>query len=301
MQSDNIKNIPIRDYLKNQGTYPAKEYSGYGMYKSPFRDERTPSFKVDYNRNLWCDFGSGEGGSIIDLVMKMLNCSSFQAMQHLSNSSFKHTNEGDHSFSFHRNNLSNKTIGSGITLTDVKPLAHPKLLEYLQTRKIDWDTASKYCREVHYQTGGRNYFAIGFANDAGGFALRNPQFKGCLSPNHITTIERKTGTVLLFEGFMDYLSLITLQPEQANISAVVLNSVNNLEKALPFLSKHSSINAYLDNDDGGKRTLGKLKDLHYPVKNCSTFYAQSKDLNDHICPRPIPKKPIPKRKIGLKR
>ena len=100
---------------------------------------------------------------------------------------------------------------------------------------------------------------------------------------------------------MDYLSLITLQPEQANISAVVLNSVNNLKKALPFLSKHSLINAYLDNDDGGKRTLEKLKGLDYPVKNCSSFYAQSKDLNNHICPRPIPKKPIPKRKTGLKR
>ena len=296
MQSDNIKNIPIWDYLKNQGTYPAKEYSGYGMYKSPFRDERTPSFKVDYNRNLWCDFGSGEGGSIIDLVMKMNKCPFIEAIEKLRNFSFMPVKEEQQSFSFHRN--PEKT--NGITLIEEKPLEHPGLLEYLQSRKIDLTIAREHCREVHYQTGGREYFAIGFGNDAGGFALRNLQFKGCLSPNHITTVERKTGTVLLFEGFMDYLSLITIQPEKVNVSTVVLNSVNNLEKALPFLSKHSSIKAYLDNDNGGKRTLEKLKGLDYPVKNCSSFYAQSKDLNDHICRHSIPKKPAQKRKKGLR-
>ena len=51
-----IKKISIRDYLNNQGIHPAREYSGYGMYKSLFRDEDTPSLKVDYNRNLWYDF-----------------------------------------------------------------------------------------------------------------------------------------------------------------------------------------------------------------------------------------------------
>lgn len=51
-----IKAIPIRNYLKSRGFHPAREYSGYGMYRSLFRDEDTPSIKVDYNRNLWYDF-----------------------------------------------------------------------------------------------------------------------------------------------------------------------------------------------------------------------------------------------------
>lgn len=41
------------------------------MYLSLLREERTPSFSVSYDKNLWHDFGTGEGGSIIDLVPRM--------------------------------------------------------------------------------------------------------------------------------------------------------------------------------------------------------------------------------------
>lgn len=56
MSIQDVKSISIKTYLQSQNFVPSKEYSGYGMYKSPFRDEHTPSFKVDYNRNLWHDF-----------------------------------------------------------------------------------------------------------------------------------------------------------------------------------------------------------------------------------------------------
>ena len=79
------QDISIMAYLKMQGINPAKTHNGYALYKSPFRDEKTASFKVDYLQNLWYDFGSGEGGSIIDLVMKMQQCNFIQATQFLSN------------------------------------------------------------------------------------------------------------------------------------------------------------------------------------------------------------------------
>ena len=69
MTIDEIKAISIKDYLGSMSIYPTKNYSYYGMYKSPFRNEHTPSFKVDYNQNLWYDFALDEGGSLIDLVM----------------------------------------------------------------------------------------------------------------------------------------------------------------------------------------------------------------------------------------
>ena len=52
MTIDEIKAISIKDYLGSMSIYPTKNYSYYGMYKSPFRNEHTPSFKVDYNQNL---------------------------------------------------------------------------------------------------------------------------------------------------------------------------------------------------------------------------------------------------------
>ena len=51
MTIDEIKAISIKDYLSSMSIYPTKNYSYYGMYKSPFRNEHTPSFKVDYNQN----------------------------------------------------------------------------------------------------------------------------------------------------------------------------------------------------------------------------------------------------------
>ena len=37
--------IPIREYLARRGIVPRYERNGYGMYLSPLREERTPSFK----------------------------------------------------------------------------------------------------------------------------------------------------------------------------------------------------------------------------------------------------------------
>lgn len=275
MQSNDIKSISIRDYLKNQGIHPVKEYSTYALYKSPFRDEKTASLKVDYKTNLWCDFGSGEGGSIIDLVMKMQQCSFLIAKQILQ--------KENQSFSFQReNSISNKTEKS-LSVTAIQPLENLKLLQFLQNRKINLDLAKAFCKEIHYQIGSRNYFALGFPNDTGGYELRNSQFKGCIPPKEITTFDRQTATVHLFEGFMDYLSLLTLQAKQADVSAVVLNSVHNLEKAIPFLSKHTQVNAFLDNDDGGKLALLKLQKLNLPVVDISKKYAEFKDVNDYLC------------------
>ncbi len=65
----NIKNIPIVDYLHACGIQPVKKYGSYALYNAPYREDHNASMKVDFTRNLWYDFGLGKGGSIIDLVM----------------------------------------------------------------------------------------------------------------------------------------------------------------------------------------------------------------------------------------
>ena len=65
----NIKNIPIVDYLHACGIQPVKKYGSYALYNAPYREDHNTSMKVDFTRNLWYDFGLGKGGSIIDLVM----------------------------------------------------------------------------------------------------------------------------------------------------------------------------------------------------------------------------------------
>lgn len=308
MTYENIKHLSIRHYLNSKGIYPKKEYTGYGMYRSPFRDESSPSFKVDFNQNLWYDFGSGEGGSIIDLVMKMNGCTFNEAIDHLKEQSLLPVEE-QLSFSFHRN--------SGITLVKDKLLEHPRLLEYLQTRKIDSDIARVHCREIHYKVGENTYYAIGFPNNDGGCELRNSSFKGCIAPKEITHIhqEDKKESCFVFEGFMDYLSLLTIRkqlnpdyPSSNWHDNIVLNSTANLKKALPLLADYDQIYSFLDNDKTGMTVFKELqKELGYRVRNSSRIYSGYKDLNEYLCAdahlkyRQAPEKTIQKRKKGLRR
>lgn len=165
------------------------------------------------------------------------------------------------------------------------PLRHAALLDYLRRRGIVTEIARAYCREIRYAINGRKYFAIGFPNDAGGWELRSERFKGCASPKQITTIDNRSDTAIAFEGFMDFLSCLSIKrPDRLRIDAVMLNSVVNLSKAIPFLEQHSTIHAFFDNDEAGRRATAELKRLcpHSTVVDQSYFYRAYKDLNEYL-------------------
>ena len=88
MTAHDIKKVSIRAYLADMGIKPGTEKPHYGMYHSPLREDTNPSFKVDYRENLWYDFGTGEGGSIIDLVMKLHKCDNHEAMRLLEKGNY---------------------------------------------------------------------------------------------------------------------------------------------------------------------------------------------------------------------
>ena len=83
MDAKAINTFPIREYLAARGIHPAKDKGYYGLYHSPLREDRMPSMKVDYDKNLWIDYGAGEGGTLIDLVMRMERCDAGEAMRRL--------------------------------------------------------------------------------------------------------------------------------------------------------------------------------------------------------------------------
>ena len=142
-------------------------------------------------------------------------------------------------------------------------------------------------RFTHYAVGERRFFAIGFRNDAGGWELRSPQFKGSSAPKSITTFDRHGDTALLFEGFFDLLSYLTLQHEATpTADTAVLNSVVNLPRALPFLARHTTIHAFLDNDEAGRLTLERLRSAlpGATVIDRAESYRAHKDLNESLRP-----------------
>ena len=288
-----IKCLSIRAYLAERGLYPTNDNSRYGLYLSPLREERTPSFKVDYVQNLWYDFGLGAGGSIIDLVMRLERCDFAQAVRFLGS--------GEKTPMAVPVPLSVPQTVPTLRLLSDMPLRHPALVGYLSSRGIDPAIASAGCREVHYAVGGRNYFAVGFRNDAGGWELRSERFKGSVSPKHITTIDNRSDTVLAFEGFMDFLSYLSME-KQLQTDVAVLNSVVNLPKAIPFLNRHATIHAFFDNDEAGQKATANLKRLcpNSSVIDRSHLYRKHKDLNEYWQAKQSRPHIAPKRKRGMK-
>ena len=78
-----IKRYPIVEYLERKGIKPVRRIPAYELYRSPFREEIHPSFKVDTQKNLWIDYAEGRGGSIIDLCMRLEGCTLSEAIRRL--------------------------------------------------------------------------------------------------------------------------------------------------------------------------------------------------------------------------
>lgn len=290
-----VKLIPIRDYLAHRGVYPKHENSRYGFYLSPLREEQDASFKVDYSQNVWYDFGLGRGGSIIDLVMEVEKYNFQQAVERLQSSNVAPSKL-----------VTSQTLHilpSGLQVSGDYPLRNPALINYLDSRAINTAIAKKFCCEVHYSVGERDYFAIGFRNDYGGWELRSERFKGCSTPKHITTIDNGSDKALVFEGFMDFLSYLTIKRNDSPICNIaVLNSVANVQKAVPFLARHRSIYTFLDNDDAGRKALSQIERLcsRSEVVNQSDFYRRHKDLNDYLRSQQPRKRVVAKPRRGMK-
>ena len=207
MNIADVKQISIADYLHSLGYCPSSGRVTGLWYKSPLREEHEASFKVNTDRNLWYDFGAGKGGNIIALAKELYFSDSLPYL--LKRIEEQTPNVRPVSFSFPQC----RTEPSFQHL-EVRDLTHPALLRYLQGRGINVELAKRECKELHFTNNGRPFFAIGFPNMAGGYEVRNSFFKGCIAPKDITHIRQQgepREKCLVFEGFMDYLSFLTLR------------------------------------------------------------------------------------------
>ena len=295
MQLHDIKQIPIVDYLAQTGYKPKLTKGVNYWYCSPLRSELTPSFKVNAERNQWYDFGTGDHGDIIDLVCALQHCSTAEAMRRLS--ALKGVRLAP-SFSF-GGITPLRSQAPSMELISVQAVKHPKLLLYLTERGLQPSDASPFLSEIYYKVSEKCFFALGFPNDAGGWELRNPYFKGCFAPKAITTIKgTDSHKIQLFEGFMDFLSWRKLHPE-VQADSIMLNSLTLLPKLIPTLHPYPIIESLLDNDEAGDRATKQLIDAGLPVKDMRACYAPYKDINEYLILAEQRKKILTPRKRGL--
>lgn len=280
MTIEQAKKIAIADYLQSNG-FTFQRQKGINLwYYSPFRTESEPSFKVNLDRNEWYDFGMGKGGNIIALVMKLNQTDIVsEALKIISDG----TPTVDSSFSFRQ-----QESLLGFEDVKVRSLANRALLQYIDERKISIGLARQFCQEIYFKSRGKPYFAIGFENSRGGFELRNRYFKGTIAPKDITIVSNGSSSCCIFEGFMDYLSYLTLRKqhnlEQTKHDYIVLNSVGNLSKAIPIIDAYNLKQCYLDNDTAGKNAFAELLQKYGSrLFGHSENYQEYKDVNDYLC------------------
>ena len=129
-----IKQIDLVDYLRAIGFSPTKESDKSAWYHAPYREDRTPSFKVNKDKNIWYDFGTAQSGDIIDLAALLYQSKDVSRLLKLI--------EGAAPALAPR--IRTPISQSGERLTDpfrnvkVVDLTHEALKSYLQSRGIDW-------------------------------------------------------------------------------------------------------------------------------------------------------------------
>ena len=279
-----IKRYPIVEYLERRGIKPVRRTAAYTLYCSPLREETHPSFKVDTEKNLWIDYAEGRGGSIIDLCMRMEGCTLSEAIHRLGQNA---SDNGTSSFlnDFVPNNSQPVMAVNGARrLIEISDTLPPHFQEYLtKVRCINLEKAMPFLKCISYEIRGRHYQAIGFANLSGGYELRdNKTFKGTIAPKDITPIfTDRAEPVCIFEGFMDFLSFLSMKEEIIN-RCLVMNSVSNVAKAIRYLNdRHlTHIRALLDNDDAGRRAIQEFARAGFQVEDMSRYYKDFKDFND---------------------
>ena len=279
-----IKRYPIVEYLERRGIKPVRRTAAYTLYCSPLREETHPSFKVDTEKNLWIDYAEGRGGSIIDLCMRMEGCTLSEAIHRLGQNA---SDNGTSSFlnDFVPNNSQPVMAVNGARrLIEISDTLPPHFQEYLtKVRCINLEKAMPFLKCISYEIRGRHYQAIGFANLSGGYELRdNKTFKGTIAPKDITPIfTDRAELVCIFEGFMGFLSFLSMKEEITN-HCLVMNSVSNVAKAIRYLNdRHlTHICALLDNDDAGRRAIQEFARAGFQVEDMSRYYKDFKDLND---------------------
>ena len=286
-----IKSIPLASFLSRLGHEPTARKGTRLWYKSPLRQEHTPSFKVETALNCWFDFGLGRGGNIIDLAAEMYQSTDLRYLMRCIADSCPVPSVQTVASSFlcgakRQGRLAPRHSAPSMERIEVVPLEHRALVAYLQERGIPAHIATVNCKEAHYSVNSKPYFAVAFENVCGGWELRNRYFKGCRGHKDISYLpwarDGPSTECAVFEGFIDYLSALTLGII-SGADAIILNSVVNVNKAVPYLKDYKTINCYLDNDTAGRTALTELTAIYgSTVIDRSILYSEFNDLNEFL-------------------
>ena len=298
----------IKDFLDYAGIEYKIDSNHDLLIKSPANpQQKTESLRVraNYrgNYNYFKDFFNDKIGDILNFVEYYYNLNTKEAILLLKDTFDEHNlerlneiKEKNNAFIAQVQQQLEKEKNNSIEIENIRELKNTALIDYLRKRGIDLVTAvAAGIKEIYYtnKNNNKNYFALCFENNSGGFEVRNAYFKGSFGTKDITISENKNSNEInIFEGFLDYASAIILKKNKIlNQNNLILNSVAEAKKAVEAIERMSNINKvklYLDNDKAGKEAVKLIREelnkrrKDILVEDKSKFYSSCKDLNDFL-------------------
>jgi hypothetical protein len=290
MNIELAKTIPMADFLRKQGFEPSKIKGHDLWYLSPLRNEKTPSFHIHTGKNVWYDHGEGKGGDLITYVCEYLKT---QNVDHAVTDALRYIkNIGGYVPKIRPVSVeSHKEEDRALKLKSDRELQHAGLIAYLSDRGIPLTIGRMYLRQLYVHNGnsGKDFYTLGIKNEKKGFELRNLYFKGSLGKKYYTFIrgsKPKPERLNIFEGFMDYLSIITQREGKPfEGDTIILNSLITMERSIELIRNYGYeiAHTWLDNDEPGKKAtiaygeFFKAEGVRHEVMNDQ--YAPYKDVN----------------------
>ena len=277
MNCEEVKEkVNIRTVLESFSLFPVKENRKTAFYFALDREEKIPSFSVDFVKNKAFDFGTGKSYDVISIVQQMNRCSVSDALKYLEKFDFSI-----------QENLEIEEIdqSKNYQILKVSEIKHPALIQYLKFRKVL--EQRNLIKEIYYELNGKKYFGIGFFNNSGGVEIRSKYSKICLGKKDVTLIKNDLNTsneIVVFEGFFDYLTFKNLESAECSIAdCLILNSTAMLFKVDKELRAYYKTSLFLDNDDNGITIKQVIRKNYKNVEDCSLLYKDFKDLNEWFC------------------
>lgn len=148
MNMEEIRGIPITDFLARLGHEPKRQRGDECRYLAPYREERTASFQVNIRKNVWHDFGTGRGGDIFTLAGELTDSRDFkEQVDFITRIYGGLAPERKTVFRPKENGKDNPDKKECLTDIRFGPLYNKVLLRYLEERGICSDVALPNCEE----------------------------------------------------------------------------------------------------------------------------------------------------------
>lgn len=287
--ADIKQKIPISEFLKREGFMPVRRSGRELVYRSPYRNDKHPSFTVSDEKGFWYDHGDARGGNIIDLATLLYQTTVKDALSRI-NSLFDGGNPEPLMIRT-ENRPDYPEYRPKHIIQKLKPLgSNMAIASYLQERGI-YEEAVKsgrikeiYYEHINAEGGRRRYFGAGWKNESGGYDVRSKYAKICINRKDVLIMKGHTGKVNLFEGMLNFLSALKEKAVSLHDTNFVLNSLGLYQKGIKYLLDCQPVeaNLFLDNGEGGDKFTKRFMEEIPIAVDKRHLYSEYGDYNEKI-------------------